>query len=90
MRTLCEFRYIPMLDTIATVFLAGMMFVPLINLFVGIIVGAGLFGFWGAIAGAAIAILITIAQTKVKDFRSVRPAREELSVKIPAFPGELA
>jgi hypothetical protein len=33
-----------MLDAVATVILAGMMFIPIINLVVGIIVGTGLFG----------------------------------------------
>jgi hypothetical protein len=50
-----------MLDAIATVILAGMMFIPIINLVVGIIVGTGLFGVAGGFAGAALAVLITIA-----------------------------
>jgi hypothetical protein len=50
-----------MLDAISTVILAGMMFIPIINLVVGIIVGTGLFGVAGGFAGAALAVLITIA-----------------------------
>ena len=50
-----------MLDAVATVILAGMMFIPIINLVVGIIVGTGLFGVAGGFAGAALAVLITIA-----------------------------
>jgi hypothetical protein len=46
---------------IATVILAGMMFIPIINLVVGIVVGSGLFGVAGGFAGAAFAVLITIA-----------------------------
>jgi predicted PurR-regulated permease PerM len=47
-----------MLDAVATVILAGMMFIPIINLVVGIIVGTGLFGVAGGFAGAALAVLI--------------------------------
>ena len=50
-----------MLDAIATVILAGMMFIPIINLVVGIIAGTCLFGVAGGFAGAALAVLITIA-----------------------------
>ena len=41
-----------MQDTIATVILAGMMFIPLVNVFVGIIVGAGLAGLSGGMLGS--------------------------------------
>jgi hypothetical protein len=50
-----------MLDAIATVILAGMMFIPIINLVVGTIAGTCLFGVAGGFAGAALAVLITIA-----------------------------
>jgi hypothetical protein len=50
-----------MSDAIATVVLAGMMFIPIINLVVGPIVGTALFGVTGGFAGAALAVLITIA-----------------------------
>jgi hypothetical protein len=50
-----------MQDTIATVILAGMMFIPLVNVFVGIIVGAGLAGLSGGMLGLALAIAVTAA-----------------------------
>ena len=50
-----------MLDAVATIILAGMMFIPIINLVVGTIAGTCLFGAAGGFAGAAIAVLITIA-----------------------------
>ena len=50
-----------MLDAVATIILAGMMFIPIINLVVGVIAGTCLFGVAGGFAGAAIAVLITIA-----------------------------
>jgi hypothetical protein len=50
-----------MLDAVATIILAGMMFIPIINLVVGTIAGTCLFGVAGGFAGAAIAVLITIA-----------------------------
>jgi hypothetical protein len=75
-----------MLDAFATVILAGMMFVPIINLFVGIIVGASLFAYWGAAAGAAIAALIMIAQNQLLDWRQFRSTRDERSAEVFDFP----
>jgi hypothetical protein len=75
-----------MLDATATVILAGMMFVPIINLFVGIIVGASLFAYWGAAGGAAIAVLITIAQNQILDWYQVRSDRREHSAEVLDFP----
>jgi hypothetical protein len=49
------------LNAIAIVILAGMMFIPIINLIVGIIAGAALFGVAGSFAGAALAVLTTLA-----------------------------
>jgi predicted membrane protein len=72
-----------MLDAVATIILAGMMFMPIINLVVGIIVGACCFGFSGAIAGAALAFLITIAQKQVP-WR--RPIHIKLGTRIIDFP----
>jgi hypothetical protein len=72
-----------MLDVLATVILVGMMFVPVINLFVGIIVGGAAFAVWGAAGGAAIAVLITIAEHQVLDWRQLRSARGERAT-IPA------
>ena len=54
-----------MLDAVATIILAEMMFIPIINLVVGIIVGACMLGFPGGIAGAALAFLITITQKQI-------------------------
>ena len=50
-----------MLDAVATIILAGMMFLPIINLVVGTVAGTCLFGVAGGFAGAALAFLITIA-----------------------------
>ena len=50
-----------MLDAVATIVLAGMMFLPIINLVVGTVAGTCLFGVAGGFAGAALAFLITIA-----------------------------
>jgi hypothetical protein len=57
-----------MLNAIAIAILAGMMFIPIINLVVGIIVGTLLLGVTGGFAGATLAGLITIATSQ-----SVRP-----------------
>jgi hypothetical protein len=51
-----------MLNAIAIAILAGMMFIPIINLVVGIIVGTLLLGVTGGFAGATLAGLITIAE----------------------------
>jgi hypothetical protein len=59
-----------MLDAIATVILAGMMLIPGINILVGIIVGGGWFGVSGGFAGAALAVLIMLAE---KDFSDRHP-----------------
>jgi hypothetical protein len=53
-----------MLNAIAIVLLVGMMFVPLINLVVGVIAGTCLFGAAGGVAGAALAALITLINLK--------------------------
>jgi hypothetical protein len=51
-----------LVDTIATVILAAMMLIPLINMLVGAIVGAVVAGVWGAGAGLAIAHFITVTE----------------------------
>jgi hypothetical protein len=69
----------PLLDAIASVILLGMMLVPVVNIIVGIIVGAALAGPFGAICGALIAIAITGAQKAIGErrgrFRVVNPYR---------------
>ena len=54
-------------DAIALIVLSGMMLVPLINLVVGLIVGAWLGGPVGALAGFALAVLITAFEKRVGD-----------------------
>ena len=66
-----------MLDAVATIILAGMMFIPIIK------AGASMFGFPGGIAGAALAFLITIAQKQIP-WR--RPIHIKLGARIIDFP----
>ena len=73
-----------MLDAVATIILAGMMFIPIINLVVGVIAGACMFGFSGGIGGAALAFVITIA------WRDFRPIQFQLVGRIIDFPGRPA
>ena len=47
-----------LLDTIAIVILAGMMLIPVVNIFAGVIIGAGLGGAAGACAGLLLALII--------------------------------
>jgi hypothetical protein len=70
-----------MLDAVATIILAGMMFIPIINLVVGIIAGACMFGFSGGIGGAAFAFLITIAQKHIPWRRPIH-----ISARVIDFP----
>jgi hypothetical protein len=58
-----------LLDAIATVILAGMMLIPLVNIFVGAIVGAGLVGTPGAVAGVLLAMAVTVAEKLIGDRR---------------------
>jgi hypothetical protein len=66
-----------MLDAVAAIILAGMMFIPIINLVVGIIAGACMFGYLGGFAGAALAFLITIAPKQI-------PWRQPIHIKLGA------
>jgi hypothetical protein len=58
-----------LVDAIAIVILAVMMFVPLISLLVGAIVGSGLGGIPGCIAGILLAVAITLAEKVIGDRR---------------------
>jgi hypothetical protein len=58
-----------LLDTVATVILAGMMLIPLVNIFVGIIVGAWFAGLPGGLLGLALAIAVTAAEKLVGERR---------------------
>jgi hypothetical protein len=46
-------------NTLASVILTGLMFVPFLNILVGSVVGAGVAGYFGLLSGAALAIMIT-------------------------------
>jgi hypothetical protein len=50
------------LNAIALVVLAGMMFIPIINVVVGIVGGAAMLGLPDGFVGAALAILITTGE----------------------------
>ena len=76
-----------MLDAVATIILAGMMLIPGINLLVGIVAGSAVFGVSGGFAGAAIAVLITLAENQLIDRRRVgnpRPSAEIISFPDPS------
>jgi hypothetical protein len=55
-----------LLDAIALLILAGMMFIPLVNVIVGVVVGAGLAGPPGALCGLLSALAITVAQKIIR------------------------
>ena len=77
-----------MLDAVATIILAGMMLIPGINLLVGIVAGGASFGVSGGFAGAAIAVLITLAENQLIDRRRVgnpRPSAEFISYPNPSL-----
>lgn len=51
-----------LLDMIAIVILAGMMLIPVVNIFAGVIIGAGLGGAAGACAGLLLALIVTAGE----------------------------
>ena len=53
-----------MLDSIATLILAGMMLIPVLNVVVGIVAGGASFGLAGACAGGSLGALITLMQAR--------------------------
>lgn len=56
-----------LLNAIATLILLGMMLVPVVNVFVGAIVGGGLAGPEGSLFGIVLALLITTAEVMLAD-----------------------
>jgi hypothetical protein len=56
-----------LLDAIATVILAGLMLIPLVNVIAGGVVGAGLLGPLGGAIGILLAIAITGLETWLAD-----------------------
>ena len=59
-----------LLDAIALLILAGMMFIPLVNVIVGVVVGAGLAGPPGALCGLMSALAITAAQKMIRQHKA--------------------
>jgi hypothetical protein len=75
-----------MLDAIAIIILSCMMLIPGINLLVGIIAGGASFGVSGGFAGAAIAVLITLAEKGLSDRRPIGSTQPRPSAEIILFP----
>jgi hypothetical protein len=64
-----------LLDAIATAILAGLMFIPLVNVIVGGVVGAGLAGPLGGFVGILLAVAIAAAETWLADRMGWRDLR---------------
>lgn len=64
-------------DAIATVILAGLMLVPIVNVIVGGVVGAGLAGPLGGVLGILLAIAVTALETWIADCLGLRDLRVE-------------
>jgi hypothetical protein len=76
-----------LLDTIATIILAGMMLIPFVNIIVGVIVGAGLAGVPGALLGLAVAIAVTGVERLAAEHRqALRPAAADAEPGVSAPP----
>jgi hypothetical protein len=75
-----------MLDAIAIIILAGMMLIPGINLLVGIVAGGASFGVSGAFAGAAIAVLITLAEKWLSDGQRIGSIQQRPTAEIFSLP----
>jgi hypothetical protein len=58
-----------LLDAIASIILLGMMMVPIVNIFVGIILGAALCGVPGGILGLLLAVTVIVAEKIVAERR---------------------
>jgi hypothetical protein len=63
-----------MLDSIATVILAGMMLIPVLNVAVGVIAGGASFGLSGACAGGGLGVLITLMHARLRPAAGGSPA----------------
>ena len=77
-----------LLDTIATIILIGMMLVPVVNIIVGLVVGAGLGGVPGALLGFAAAIAITGAEKLFADLRQWESAAADTGAAASEAPGQ--
>jgi hypothetical protein len=66
-----------LLDAIATVILAGLMLIPLVNVIVGGVLGAGLAGPLGGVVGILLAIAITALETWLADWLGLRDLHPE-------------
>ena len=56
-----------LLDAIASVILLGMMMVPIVNIFAGIILGAALGGVPGGVLGFLLAVIVIVAEKIVAE-----------------------
>lgn len=76
-----------LLDTIATIILAGMMLIPVVNVFAGVIVGAGLGGTIGAIVGLLLALSIMAVEsfiaTRLSSFERKREIKRARAARAP-------
>ncbi len=79
-----------LLDAIATVILAGMMLVPLVNVIVGGVLGAGLAGPLGGVVGILLAIAVTALETWLADCLGLRDLRVEPATATAAVSEEQA
>ena len=68
-----------MFDAIALVILTGMMLIPFVNILVGVIVGAGLGGVFGAVGGLSLAILVIAAEKLIGARLGLFDPRPELA-----------
>jgi hypothetical protein len=68
-----------MFDAIALVILTGMMLIPFVNILVGVIVGAGLGGVFGAVGGLSLAVLVIAAEKLIGDRLGLFDPRPEFA-----------
>jgi hypothetical protein len=78
-----------LLDTIAIIILLGMMLIPVVNIFAGVIVGAGLGGAVGALGGFLLALFIMAAERYVAAWLAAFERKRETRRAAPAQAGEL-